>query len=157
SDADGIDVFTRSIQIGKSAKPLTLLLLEDDKADDKSKAEKSRATLLVKVKEKAENGKDVEQECASEASLLGAREGGAFALEGKRVLVKIRALTAPAKFAIKICQLPVADKSKFEALADKKIADVDFDSITKKGGAPRWKPIETKGTPAKADDQAYVV
>ena len=92
------------------------------------------------------------------ASIVGAPEGVAFSLDGgKRVLMKIPALTAPAKFVIKICALPKADKAKFDAVASTKVAEVDFESVTKKGGEPRWKPIEVKGVPAKADDMAYVI
>ncbi|MEI6231990.1 MAG: DUF6797 domain-containing protein [Planctomycetota bacterium] len=148
-DADGIDVFSRTIQIGKSSKPLTMLLMEDDKADASSSAAANRAALILKDPKSTDT--------AIMAALSGAPVGVTFALDGKRVLVNIPALTAPAKFTITICHLPSADKAKFEAAASKKVASVDFDVIVKTGGAPRWKTIEVKGTPAKADDQAYVV
>ena len=144
-DSTGIEVFARTIQIGKSSKPLTMLLLEDDKAEPSSTADKSRATLDC-------------GESSIAASIVGAPEGVAFSLDGgKRVLMKIPALTAPAKFVIKICTLPKADKAKFDAVASTKVTEVDFEAVTKKGGEPRWKPIEVKGVPAKADDMAYVI
>ncbi len=150
-DSDGLNVFARSIQIGKSSKPLTMLLLEDDSAEASSAASKNRATLDCKDAKKPNSA-----EYSIYASLNGAPEGTEFALDGKRVLVKIPALTAPAKFTIKICQATKADKAKFEALADTKIPTVDFDGVVKNGGAPRWKPIDVVGKVA-ADDQAYVV
>ena len=168
NDSDGLAIFTRSFQINKSSKPLTLLLLEDESATETSAASGLRATLDCKEaakKEKVKNadGKLEDKETAGQeyvisANLSGAPEGTAFALDGKRVLLKIPALTAPAKFSIRICRTPKADAAQFEVVTNaKKIPAVDFDTVVKNGGTPRWKPIVVKGAPAKADDQAYVV
>ncbi len=136
-DSDGIDVFVRSIQFGKSSKPLTALLLEDEKAEASSTATKTLATLDLK-------------ENVILAALVGAPEGTTLSINEKKVFLKIPALTAPATFTIKIASVKKEDKAKFEGLVATKIPNVDFDGVTKKGGAPRWKPIETMGESAEA-------
>ena len=135
-DSDGVDVFVRSIQVGKSSKPLTTVLLEDDKAEATSTATKTLAELDVK-------------DSLILTALVGAPEGTTLAINEKRVLLTIPALTAPAKFTIKIANVKKDDKAKFEGLVSAKIPSVDFEGVTKKGGAPRWKPIEMEGETAE--------
>ncbi|HLX63797.1 MAG TPA: DUF6797 domain-containing protein, partial [Planctomycetota bacterium] len=168
-DSDGFDVFARTFRIGKTAKPLTMLVAEDDKAEAASYADKNLAGLAVKMhfkerkaapkpgEESDDSAEDNVKDAFISTAISGGPDGLAFALDGKRILLKIPALTEPANFTLKICAHPVADKSKFATLAAKKVATLDFDKVTKSGGAPRWKPIEVKGTPAKADDAAYVI
>jgi hypothetical protein len=162
-DADGLDVFSRSFRIGKTSKDLTMLLLEDDKADAASFAQDRNAALavkmdyIVKAKEKDEPDEKVTKDSLISTALVGGPMNVKFALDGKRILVKIPAQNEPVNFTIKICTHPVDDKAKFAALASKQVKPLDFDNVAKQGGAPRWRPIEVKGAPAKTDDAAYVI
>ncbi|MEI6236075.1 MAG: DUF6797 domain-containing protein [Planctomycetota bacterium] len=134
-DSDAIGVFVRSISAGTSSKPLTAVLFEDDKAEATSSATKTSAELDCK-------------DYSILAALVGAPEGSTLAIDAKRVVLKLPALTAPAKFTIKIANVKKDDKAKFTANA--KVPTVEFDGVTKNGGASRWKPIVTKGETAES-------
>ncbi len=112
-DSDGLDIFVRSFQLGKSSKPLTMLVCEDDKA-----SEVYYGGRLAKGAKFAgySNG-----EIDLMTGINGAPAGTELQAVGKQVLLKIPALTAPATFTLKICSLKKDEKAKFESLIDKKI------------------------------------
>ena len=142
-DIDNLHVFSRTIQFGRSSKPLTMLLIEDDKADESSSADENFAKL---------DFGDASLVCG----MTGAPLGTVFALEQKRIIVKIPALTAPSTFTIRIARVKKAEIDTFKKHIDSKIPKVNF-AVSTTGGAPRWQPIETKGELAKSESAAYVV
>lgn len=142
-DSDNLHVFSRTLQLGKSATPLTMLLIEDDKAEASSAASGTFAQLDL-------------GELALVCGMAGAPAGTEFVLEQKRIVVKFPALAAPAMLTIKIARVKKSEVDAFKKLVNSNLPNVNF-AVTTKGGAPRWQPIETQGELAKSDAGGYVV
>ena len=138
--ADGIDLFTRTLQIGPSALPLAHAVAVEAAAT--AKADGKLATL--------EKGSELV------AALIGGEADGVTwkAEEGRLVLV-MPARKAASTLVLSVARIAKGKLNDFRALASKqKPADI---AALLKGGPARWKETVTvKGVLSKAKD-AYVV
>ena len=150
---DGVSAITRTIQIARSSKPLTLLVTEVQAEGALGRIDGNTATL---------NYTDSREAAAFVGAPLGTRwEVGmpprATPAPGNvGVMLKLPAITAPVVFKIVLWQGASADLPKFADVLKASPKPVNLTAFCK-GGASRWnEKIETRGTLGKADD-AYAV
>ena len=133
---DGQDVFTRTIRVGKSAAPMSVLICDVPQAvsvPSEGVAQKGMAAL--------ENGS------VTAALIIGETQGAALAiLDNSRIVLRLPALIAATTFKIAIWNGTRTDLSKFVGLIkDDRNPGRDLVDMCK-GGPTHWPPLVTKGT-----------
>ena len=126
---DGNSVFTRTLNLSASTKPLQILIGTLDGATGSVDAAAGNIALLTS------NAKEKQ----TAACLFGAPAGAEWDVSGARIVLKLPALKEPANFTILIANHP-----KFGTLAG--VAPEKLDELTK-GGPPRWpETVATQGS-----------
>ena len=127
---DGLVAFTRTLNVGPSKVPLTLLVCG---GENRSGRVEGGLALLGDGELTA-------------AGLAGAPKGAAWKVAGGNVLLRLPALAAPAHFRVVVGKVHRPDLAKFKALAGKPAGPLDLTPLTR-GGPARWKETATtKGT-----------
>lgn len=133
-----VDFFVRTMRFGKSSVPLTTLLLE-------------WGTIVPGEVINPRYGHFVLKEQIVKVNV--SKAPAQIKYESGRVLLELPALKEPLDLEVQITSLHVPAKASDR----NEKTPVDFDSITKKGGAPRWKVLEAKGEVSHDAKSAYVV
>ena len=138
---DGVTVITRTLNLGTSSKPLTMLLCEDDKSVSSIRALESEAGATNDA------GRDVCILAAKDATtgviagISGAPAGTKWeAAEGGRIHLKLPVLTQPVNIKVILANQPIAERSKLAPIIAAKPESLD---AYLKGGPPRWTDVVT--------------
>jgi glucose/arabinose dehydrogenase len=143
--AGNVQVFTRTIQAGKSSEPLTLLVAEQP---DSSSMLDAQGNLAVLQSDKG----------ALFAGLVGAPDDTGWETGNGRIVIKIPALKKAMTFKLVLWNSTSADASTSAALLKPGSTLPDLAALTK-GGPERWiTPIVTQGALATSGGEGpYVV
>jgi hypothetical protein len=137
--------FTRTIHLGKSSEPLTLLVAEQAGSTSRLDAQ---GTLAVLQSDKG----------ALFAGITGTRDDTSWETANGQILIKIPALKKPATFKVVLWSHGTGDASVEAALLKPNSKLTDLAALTT-GGPSRWiAPIVTQGALATSGgDGPYVV